>query len=242
MHLGINEQNETFKAQIDRLSLLKQPAENYIIVITGDIVDNANDETQFEYAKAEIRKLEEQGYIVLLVPGNHDYGSGSRAKKKYVDEFKGVYFNNKNLDYPKLDIIEDVAFIGIDSMEEEVGIIDGLLAQGEIGEAQLNRLKDQLDSDAVKELKHVVVYLHHHPFDSKIGLRLKDSKELEDIISNRIDVILFGHNHDGKVWNGVWGIPRGYDGGSSTGKGKGPKIQRVIDLSMPPNTDYNLDL
>jgi len=33
-------------------------------------------------AVAGIRQLEERGYRVLVVPGNHDYGTGTRAYAK----------------------------------------------------------------------------------------------------------------------------------------------------------------
>jgi len=37
--------------------------------------------------------------------------------------------------------------------------------------------------------------MHHHPFDYKPGMQLKDSDELKTVIENRIDVLLFGHYH-----------------------------------------------
>jgi predicted phosphodiesterase len=90
-----------------------------------------------------------------------------------------------------------------------------------------------------------VVYLHHHPFDFKLGMQLKDSSDLKVIIENKVDMILFGHYHvnpvsTGKIYNGVWGIPRCYNAGSSTHKNGNTGYQRVIDLSnADPRMDYD---
>ena len=56
---------------------------------------------------------------------------------------------------------------------------------------------------------------------------------------SKISALLFGHNHDGRVWSGRWGISRVYDGGTSTGKGGKPNPHRVIDLSRDPAFDYD---
>ena len=90
-----------------------------------------------------------------------------------------------------------------------------------------------------------VVFLHHHPFDFKFGMQLKDRKELQKVIENRIDMILFGHYHNnpasaGRIFHGAWGIPRCYNAGSSTHKNGDKGFQRVIDLSSPdPRMDYD---
>lgn len=243
LHLGGDRTDALFKEQCNRLKLIMQPASNYVILISGDIVDNANDEEQHDYAIKELTKLKNEGYTVLPVPGNHDYGNGNYAKKKYVDRFKKLFYNDEDLEYPKVDIVDNIAFIGIDSTAEEIGGLDGLLAQGEIGRKQLERLDNILSSEKVKFADYTVVYMHHHPFESKIGKKLKDSDDLKKVLEpHSVDALLFGHNHDGKVWNGVWGIKRSYDAGSSTGKRGGRMIHRVIDLSQPISADYDADL
>ena len=92
-----------------------------------------------------------------------------------------------------------------------------------------------------------VVYLHHHPFDFKLGMELRDKNDLKKIIEYKIDALLFGHYHNsavsvGKIFNGIWGIPRCYNAGSSTHKNGDVGFHRVIDLSNPdPRTDYDGD-
>ncbi len=68
----------------------------------------------------------------------------------------------------------------------------------------------------------------------------KDALE-KTLKGHAIDALLFGHNHDGKVWSGAWGIPRVYDAGTSTGKLGGSHPHRVMDLSKDPTFDYDAE-
>ena len=243
IHFGHEDCGEKFNTIIDKITLLKQPARNYIIVITGDIVDNANKKEQVEGAIAAIKKLRDNGYIVLPVPGNHDYGSGSLGNKKFVVPFKVKFYGTAKISYPKLDIIGKTAFIGLDSTAEELHWNDRILSEGELGEEQLKRLKIILNKQEIRLCKKVV-YLHHHPFDFKLGMQLKDREDLKEVIENKVDALLFGHYHDsssaGKIFHGMWGIKRCYNAGSSTYKNGNTGFHRVIDLSKAdPRFDYD---
>jgi predicted MPP superfamily phosphohydrolase len=244
LHIGHEDCGSKFRAMIDNIAFLKQPAKNYIVLITGDIVDNATHSEQMDEAVDAIEQLKNHGYKVLVVPGNHDYGTGSRGNKKFVDLFKGKYFKSTEISYPKLDIIDKIAFIGLDSTAEELHWHDRFFSEGELGEGQLKRLKTILNKKDVAGRKKVV-YLHHHPFDFKLGLQLKDKNALRKIIENKIDALLFGHYHSspvsaGKIFHGVWGIARCYNAGSSTHKNGNIGFQRIIDLSKAdPRMDYD---
>jgi len=164
------------------------------------------------------------------------------------------------LGYPRKKIIEDVAFIGLDSIEEELHWYDRLWAEGELGTEQLSRLSTMLQADQVRACKKRVIYLHHHPFDARPLHQLKDSKNLKKVLEAAmdqgvsIDAILYGHNHQGRAHNGQWGIPRCYDGGSATLKPRPEAVKklpwfqvnssiRVIDLeSEDVDSDYKLSL
>jgi predicted MPP superfamily phosphohydrolase len=244
LHVGHEDCGDKFRAIIDNITFLKQPAKNYIVLITGDIVDNANHSEQTDEAVDAIEQLEERGYKVLVVPGNHDYGTGTRGNKKFVDLFKLKYYKSQEISYPKLDVINKIAFIGLDSTAEELHWHDRFFSEGELGKGQLNRLKKMLNEPEVVSRKKVV-YLHHHPFDFKLGMQLKDNNDLKKIIENRIDMLLFGHYHAnpasaGKIFHGAWGIVRCYNAGSSTHKNGDVGFQRIIDLSnADPRMDYD---
>jgi len=244
LHVGHEDCGDKFRAIIDNITFLKQPAKNYIVLITGDIVDNATHSEQAVEAVEAIEQLEERGYKVLVVPGNHDYGTGTRGNKKFVDLFKERYFKSREISYPKLDIINKIAFIGLDSTAEELHWYDRFFSEGELGKGQLQRLKKMLNEPKVASRKKVV-YLHHHPFDFKLGMQLKNSNDLKKIIENKIDMLLFGHYHAdpasaGKIFHGAWGIKRCYNAGSSTHKNGNVGLQRIIDLSnADPRMDYD---
>jgi predicted MPP superfamily phosphohydrolase len=244
LHVGHEECGIKFRTLIDNITFLKQPAHNYIILITGDIVDNANHSEQIDEAVDAIEQFKERGYNVLVVPGNHDYGTGVIGDKKFVGLFKKKYYGSRKISYPKLDIIDEIAFIGLDSTAEELHWLDRFFSEGELGEAQLKRLKKVLKKPEVASRKKVV-YLHHHPFDFKVGMQLKDSNDLKNIIENKIDMLLFGHYHldpvsAGKIYHGMWDIKRCYNAGSSTHKNGNIGFQRVIDLSnADPRMDYD---
>lgn len=244
LHIGYKDLGERFNCICSNLIFEKEPAEDYVVVITGDLVDNALEPANFTEAKMYIEKLEERGFKVLVVPGNHDYGNGAYGRKKYVAQFKDVFFGTTDIEYPKLDIIENIAFIGLDSMAEELDWTDRLFAQGELGSKQLKRLKTMLASAEVSNCEYRVVYLHHHPFDPRFLRELKDANKLGLILqaSGKIDALLYGHNHHGKKHNGKWKIHRCYDAGSTTSKENAPAYHRIIDFLRDARWDYDADL
>jgi len=244
IHVGHEDCGDKFRTIINNIALHKQPPEAYIVVITGDIVENAYHEEFTDEAVAAVRQLEQKGYRVLVVPGNHDYGTGVWGNERFVPIFKEKFFGNAGVTYPKLDIVEEVAFIGLDSTAEELHWTDAIFAQGELGNNQLSRLKKMLALPEIRELRKVL-YLHHHPFDFQFGRQLKDRDKLERIISNKVDAVLFGHYHSnpefsGKIFHGMWGINRCYNAGTSTYKNGNKGYHRVIDLSnSDPRMDYD---
>ena len=244
LHVGYDKQDLTGRLKIVVSNIISRcnPSNEYIVLITGDLVNDANNPDSYKDAEFCLDKLRNAGFCVLLMPGNHDYGTGSWGNKKFVKLFKEFFFGTSELVYPKLDIIEDVAFIGIDSMAEELHWYDKLFAEGEIGKEQLSRLKKILNHEVVKTCRKRVVYMHHHPFDPYPLHELKDSSDLKEVLINSscIDALLYGHNHEG-LKHEAWGIPRCYDGGSSTRKKDMPSIHRIIDLSKNPDEDIEAD-
>jgi 3',5'-cyclic AMP phosphodiesterase CpdA len=239
-HIGYQDLSTKMGDIVTRIIYTKEDASNYVIVHTGDVVEDATRAGSYEEALCHFNRLKAAGFTVLFVPGNHDYGTGILGSEQYVDKFKRYFYGNKNIVYPIKSIIDEIAFIGLDSMAEELNWYDRLWSEGELGEAQLNRLSVMLNTEEVKRCPFKVVYLHHHPFHPKPFHQLKDSDKLEKILKpHKISALLFGHNHDGRIWNGRWGISRAYDGGTSTAKEGKPNPHRVIDLSKDPIFDYD---
>lgn len=243
LHIGYGDSGARFQEITDNVIFVKEPATEYVILMTGDLVEKATDPSSYQEVKLYIDKLTAAGFTVLVVPGNHDYGTGGVGSKKYVRLFKETFFGDPHIEYPKLDIIDDVAFIGLDSMAEELHWYDRLFAEGELGSAQLRRLYGLLTDATVTSCAYRLVYLHHHPFDPLPFHQLKDSDALGEIFRRQgnVDALLYGHNHMGKKRNGKWGIRRCYDGGTTTRKQDKISAHRVIDLSRDARMDYDGD-
>lgn len=223
LHVGYKDNADQFLEVVEKIKLQRgDRAGEYVIVITGDLVDDAHDRDDCYRVKAGLNILKEAGFKhILLVPGNHDYGTGEYGDKKFVETFRQIFYEDER-GFPRKDIVEDVAFIGLDSMAEELHWYDELWAEGELGNQQLDRLKAIFKESDVSLCKKRVIYLHHHPFDFRPLHQLKDSSKLKEVLTGAIkegisiDAILYGHNHEGKVHNGKWGIPQCYDAGAAT--------------------------
>ncbi|MCK4881438.1 MAG: metallophosphoesterase [Candidatus Omnitrophica bacterium] len=250
LHVGYKDNAERFYEIVEKITLRwGGRAGDHVIVITGDLVDNANNTGNYHEVKVGLKAFKEAGFEhILVVPGNHDYGTGEHGDKKFVELFHQAFYGDQR-GFPRKDIIGDVAFIGLDSMAEELHWYDELWAEGEVGGRQLRVLGEMLKSEDVVSCQKRVIYLHHHPFDFRPLHQLKDSSKLKKVLSEviaegvSIDAILYGHNHEGKAHNGQWGIPQCYDAGAATLKPRPKYVDwmpwfktrssiRVIDLEQ----------
>ncbi len=255
LHIGFRNLEEKAIAVFDRIrAVITERPPRYIVVITGDLVNNATVAGSYERARKALDYLRTLGFkTILVVPGNHDYGTGNRGYKKFVPLFK-EYFLDATVNFPKVDIIDSIAFIGLDSIASELHWYDRMWAEGELGRRQIEGLRSILGEGKVKACAKRVIYLHHHPFRWRPLHQLKDSRALKKVLSAAmqrgmsIDALLFGHNHEGNAHNGRWGIPRCYDGGTATLKSRPALVRwavwyqvqasiRIIDLEQDPSTD-----
>jgi len=142
--------------------------------------------------------------------------------------------------FPVLHIIGDVALIGLDSCWSEMNWLDRFFAEGKLGVEQLFTLNMLLDRPELAG-KKIIVYLHHHPFYygykvkpdlteahawshwitsvTRSFRRLKDAYSFNQIVRDRVHVLLFGHVHFGldcRAESRKYGIPLAFDGSSST--------------------------
>lgn len=236
LHVGFKNLGYKFHQIIDHLiSELGERAGEYVIVITGDLINSARCQETYVEVQSGLDELRQAGFRdILVVPGNHDYGNGNFGEKKFSKLFQQRFFGEV-AGYPRKNIIDDCALIGLDSMAEELHWYDALWAEGELGARQLKRLSAMLNEDEVRSCRKRVIYMHHHPFDARPLHQLKDSKKLHKVLNVAveqgisIDALLYGHNHEGKAHNGEWGIPRCYDAGSATAKPR-PKAVKGVPL------------
>jgi hypothetical protein len=235
-----NSNYDDLKCLVDNIILQASPATDYIIVITGDLVDGARKQN-CGAVQEQLDKLKKEGFIVLIVPGNHDYGwRGNLYKNEYVDMFNKTFFREEHeREFPRLDIIEDIAFIGLDTTEGVRNTDLMTFATGELGERQLMALDNLFKTYKVKTSTYKVVYMHHSPLARGFTTELTDVKKLRKILGYyNIDIMLFGNTHVFESFNGMWGsIKRSYDAGSSI---KGITKIRFIDIGKETDTEVNL--
>ena len=261
-HIGSADAADRFSNVISDIRNLTDDDGQWLVVHTGDLLDReAVQEHQPALDLLSALKGEpgRRQLPVLLAPGNHDYGRSwhidrDRAQA-FRDTFSSYIFGDQPAQFPVLRIIDQCAFIGLDSSAAEFGVIKGLFAEGELGQDQLGKLNRLLDEPGLGNL-YKVVYLHHHPFiDSyairpDVGdkhfisklyswygrgrLRLKDANSLMQILRDRVDLLLFGHKHyglDHRFEAQRYGITMALDASSSTAVGMDTDRMRyrVID-------------
>lgn len=243
-HVGRPGNAERFSRVVDDILALGDPGD-YVVVHTGDVIDRGIPQ-EMPAGRDILDKLASRGWRILLAPGNHDYGdalhvSADRAKV-FRQFFADYIFGEHPVRFPVLNLIGDCAFIGLDSNAGELGFLTGWLglAEGCLGKDQLAALSVLLDAPEVRD-RYIVAYLHHHPFfdayvvqadvddghyfSHLLGLntrrfrRLKDAYSLLQCIRDRVDLLLFGHQHFGLDYCAEgrrYGIPRAFDASSTT--------------------------
>ena len=214
LHIGKEADKDRWKKAEKLVREIKkawgQDDDKPLVLITGDIVDDGT-EAEFIEARRILRPLHRAGFEVVPIPGNHDYGwQGAHALKKKFKLFKKYLLGVENrVTYPDVPYTDnDVTLITLNSMLAETGFWDGLLADGELGRRQRQDLDEIITTlrEERKKTYRIVVALHHHPFQfpddpplkkikERVGHRLKDGKAFMKLVSGRIDVLLFGHEH-----------------------------------------------
>ena len=189
----------------------------------------------------------------LSAPGNHDYGANGIVESwDCVARFKK--YISGDIDYPHRVVVDNCAFIMLDSMLQEMSDYELWGAQGELGKQQLSELDRILNDieDNYPSLK-VIVALHHHPFYYNYFLKLRDDDLFKEVImdedrgDSRIDCLLFGHKHSEKRFSGKsskekkYNIGMIYASGSSTERNdKGKLIIPVINLDRNSIKRYSI--
>jgi DNA repair exonuclease SbcCD nuclease subunit len=242
-HLGTHYNVARFDAVIDDILSFGDPT-NTVVVHTGDLIDTSTPE-QYELGVRALDRISASGRRVLLAPGNHDCGGAYHVNPEDAAAFnqslKRHLYNTQPHEFPVLTLTNDVAFIGLDTNEGEMGFWSRLMAEGHLGDAQLTKLNALLDDPQVKK-RQVVVYMHHQPFmgafsvrpdigdrgflkhifdyDTTRFRRLKDAFSFVNIVRDRIDILLVGHRHLNLDYSSEarrYGFKMALDGSSTTG-------------------------
>lgn len=212
-----------------------------VILISGDLTNNGT-RAEFGQAVRILGRFRSAGFRMLVCPGNHDVGPMGNTfhrsaqvnfQQQVLGQLLGVArartaTNRMAEFYPRVDHINGVTCIGLDSANRE-----DHLASGRIGQAQLLRLRVALKS--IPADVPIVVYVHHHVFQWVHSMRLWDSKDLLNILDGRANLLCFGHKHQPRVWDSLSrrAEKTGIDVLVSSGQSTAPKRR-----SRPPVFPY----
>ena len=178
---------------------------NRYLLVTGDITQSGK-KSEYELAMQALSPFTGR---VFVTPGNHDYGSllGTDYSERKARRFDDPFAKTLGFEHPffeKKVFVQELLgppghsalmIIGLNSCAKK-GVSD--LAQGEVGDNQLNELKQilaQYDTEVPK-----LLFLHHIPnrdAEYELVMTLRDWKKLMSIVRGRVDVLAFGHQ--GKV-------------------------------------------
>ena len=68
LHIGFKDHHKRFESIVSRLIFEKQDkAEKYVIVVTGDLIDNAYQKRSYHPVKAEFDRLNKAGFHHILI-------------------------------------------------------------------------------------------------------------------------------------------------------------------------------
>ena len=241
-HIGREGNVERMDRLVQDIIALGNP-QDYIVIHTGDLNDRGTADVM-QLGRQALDTLTRAGWRVVLSPGNHDYGDSLHVDPQWAQLFRDTFsvyiFGQQAKQFPVLTLTDDCALIGLDSNEAEMGLLDRLFAEGWLGDRQISALNTMLDRPDVRQRK-VVLYLHHHPFFDAFAVRadvgdhgylshafgwntrrfrrLKDAYTLMQCIRDRVDVMLFGHQHYGLDYSAEgqrYGVRMALDASSST--------------------------
>lgn len=251
IHIGKSDNTAKFASIVNWIVDKKSVHKAEIVVITGDIVDDGS-LGQYREAQKQIGKLSASGFLVLCVPGNHDYGAqGIVESRECMTRFR-TYISG-SIDYPsRVDIPGSKhTFVLLDSMFEEMNGRELWGAQGELGKqqlAELDRILNEIESSEPD--RTVVLALHHHPFYYNYFLKLRDDALFKKVITDedrgdsRVDCVLFGHKHSEKRFpdkEQKYNTKLIYASGSSTERQDDGKMKvPVIDLDSFQIADHRV--
>jgi len=189
---------------LERLTQAVQDESPDQILLTGDLVHIGLEDEIIEAARW-LRRLGSPEQV-MLIPGNHDnYAPDSQAamNRHWCDylpaQETGV--NEYTTGYPVVRTIGGVRLIGVNTS----CVTRVFSAEGELGKAQLSRLRDALGGavsgpagESPDRSEFTCLLIHHPPLPGMTKQRkaLRDAEDLRLVIEERQpDLVLYGHLH-----------------------------------------------
>lgn len=189
-----------------------------VLIVSGDLTTNGEEDSHLEFAK-KLKKIEENGTSVFVIPGNHDilnpFARGFKNSNQYVVD----YIKKKDLekiykDFGYSEAIsrdtntlsylaspsEDIWLLMLDTARYKDNIQKGQpRLDGEINEGTLEWIKECSDL-AKKNNAQIIAVMHHNLIDhSKIikdGFTINNSKKVLELFESfGIKLALTGHTH-----------------------------------------------
>lgn len=163
------------------------------VVVTGDLT-NVSSPHEFDAARTWLERIG-TGDNVSVVPGNHD--AYVRVPRSVSWDLWSEWMDSDAGDepsrFPTLRVRESLAIVGVCSAQPTLP----LLASGEVGGEQLERLEKLLSSLADSGLFRVVL-IHHPPTPGAVSRRraLRDGTAFREMLSRvGAELVLHGHGH-----------------------------------------------
>lgn len=232
-HISYDDENGHGKRLVELLTDIKGRNCSHIIV-TGDLVENP-DVRDLQLVREIYAKFGLLDFSKMsVIPGNHDIFGGAPNGKmffkfplickevnyeenadRFIETFKETFPNNNSFPYVK--IVENIALIGINSVDKwsEVKNTEG--SNGRIPKKDFKKIKKILSSVELKE-KYKIVMIHHHfykpvfideyPAHSlwlKIvnwKMRLYNNNKILNLFKeNKVNLVFHGHTHINQIYS-----------------------------------------
>lgn len=232
-HISYIDENMHGTRLVEVLKDIKEKGCDHV-VITGDLVENPKDQ-DLQYVR-EI--LYYYGLLnhdrMSVVPGNHDIFGGAEkgiegiffslacknvdykeSVDKFIETFKETF--PKNHSFPYLKILDNIALIGINSIDVWSESKNPEGSNGRIRKDVYKKLKKIFSSEEVKD-KVRIVLMHHHlnkPIERdnlpghSLWLRVINwkmrlygrRKFIRFLRKNKVSIVLYGHTHVNELFN-----------------------------------------
>lgn len=189
-----------------------------LLIISGDLTTNGEKDSHLEFAK-KLKKIEENGTSVLVIPGNHDilnpFARGFKGSEQYVvdyikeKDFEKIY---KDFGYSEAISRDDNSLSYLAAPSEDVWLLmldtarytDNMQKgqprlDGEVNPGTIEWIKRSSDL-AKKNNAQIIAVMHHNLIDHNQfitdGFTINNSKKILELFENcGIKLALSGHTH-----------------------------------------------